>query len=229
MSLSMMNLFTMPLPIGLHMGGWRHRDAYDQTAMNFRHILELTQIAERGKLDAVFLADGNGVRDMDKPDLFAANSLTARPVGFEPVTLFVALAQYTKHIGLASTATTTYEEPYTLARKFLSLDHLSNGRAIWNVVTTSHAGDSRNFGKDEHPERSDRRARAMEFVEIVRGLWDSWAEDAFPQDKSAGQFLHPERVRTLYHKGNYFSVEGPLNVARSPQGQPVLCMAGQSD
>lgn len=225
----MMNLFTMPLPIGLHMGGWRHRDAYANTAMNFQQILELTQLAERGKLDAVFLADGNGVRDMEKPELFAANSPTARPAGFEPVTLFAALSQHTTHIGLASTATTSYEEPYTLARKFLSLDHLSEGRAIWNVVTTSNAGDSKNFGKEEHAQRSDRYGRAKEFVEVVQGLWDSWAGDAFPQDKESGRFLRPERVVTLNHKGDHFDVQGPLNVARSPQGQPVLCMAGQSE
>lgn len=225
----MMNLFTMPLPIGLHMGGWRHRDAYSDTVMNFDQILELTRLAERGKLDAVFLADGNGVRDMDKPELFAANSPTARPAGFEPVTLFAALARHTTHIGLAATATTSYEEPYTLARKFLSLDHLSSGRAIWNVVTTSNAGDSKNFGKDEHAQRSDRYGRASEFVDVVKGLWDSWADDAFPQDKRSGRFLRPDRVKTLDHEGQHFSVQGPLNVARSPQGQPVLCMAGQSE
>lgn len=166
---------------------------------------------------------------MEKPDLFAANSPTARPAGFEPVTLFAALSQHTTHIGLASTATTSYEEPYTLARKFLSLDHLSDGRAIWNVVTTSNAGDSRNFGKEEHAQRSDRYGRAIEFVKVVQGLWDSWADDAFPQDKASGHFLRPERVTALNHKGEHFSVQGPLNVARSPQGQPVLCMAGQSE
>jgi N-acetyl-S-(2-succino)cysteine monooxygenase len=225
----MMNLMAMLVPNGCHMGGWRHPDAYPDTVMNFDIIVEIARIAERGQLDAIFLADGNAVRDMDKPELFAANTPTARPAGFEPVTLFAALAQHTKHIGFVSTATTTYEQPYTLARKFLSLDHLSKGRAVWNVVTTQYEGDSVNFGHDRHMARDERYERAWEFLSVVKGLWDSWAEDAFPQNKETGQYLDPSRVHVLNHKGKQFSVAGPLNITRSPQGWPVICMAGQSE
>ncbi len=225
----MMNIMAMPSIIGGHLGAWRHRSSYATTVMNLDILVELAQLAERGKLDALFIADGNGVRNMDKPGLFAVNSPTSRPAGFEPVTLFAALSQHTQHIGFVATATTTYEQPFTLARKFLSLDHLSKGRAVWNVVTTQHAGDSLNFGFDEHMPRLDRYDRAEEFVEVVKGLWDSWAEDAFLEDKATGMFLNPARVHTLNHKGKNLAVSGPLNVARSPQGRPIICMAGQSE
>jgi FMN-dependent oxidoreductase (nitrilotriacetate monooxygenase family) len=148
---------------------------------------------------------------------------------FEPVTLLSALAMHTTRIGLLATATTTYEEPYTLARKFASLDHLSQGRACWNIVTTSNELDSHNFGKDEHLARYDRYERAREFVEVCKGLWDSWAEDAFLQDKATGRYLDISKVRLLNHKGKHFSIRGPLNVARCPQGYPILFSAGQSE
>jgi len=224
----MMNLLTMPNLTGGHLGGWRHKDNWSDIIMNFDRIVELTRIAERGKFDAIFLADGNAVREMDKTELFAANWPSARPVGFEPVTLLTALSQHTKHIGLAATATTTYEEPYLLARKFASLDHLSKGRAGWNVVTTSNAGDSQNFGLEQHVARDIRYERAREFVEVAKGLWDSWADDAFPVDKASGRFLEPSRVHTLNHEGTHFKVKGPLNITRPPQGYPVMFMAGQS-
>lgn len=216
-------------PLGAHLAGWRHRDAFPSSAMRLDHAVQLAITAERGKLDFLFLADGNGVRQMDKPDLFAANSPSDRPTVFEPVTLFSALSQRTNHIGFVATTTTTYEEPFTIARKFASLDHLSGGRSGWNLVTTQYAEDAKNFGHDEHIGRQDRYERARESLDVVRSLWDSWADDAFVQDKSTGRFLDPSKVRLSNHKGKYFSVKGPLNVARTPQGQPVVFMAGQSE
>ena len=215
--------------LGGHLGGWRHPDSFPMTTMRLDCMIEMARIAERGKLDLMFLADGNGVRQMDKPALFAANSPSDRPAVFEPVTLFAALAQHTRHIGLVATTTTTYEEPFTIARKFASLDHLSGGRAGWNLVTTQYVEDAKNFGRDEHVGRVERYERARESLDVVRALWDSWATDAFLQDKSTGRYLDPGRVRLTNHRGSHFAVKGPLNVARAPQGQPVVFMAGQSD
>jgi alkanesulfonate monooxygenase len=225
----MMNLMTGILGLGHHLSGWRHRDSWPSTVMNIDNAIWIGKEAERGKLDLLFIADGNAVRQMDKPKLFAANSPSDRPAVFEPVTMLSAVAMFTQHIGLLATATTTYEEPYLLARKFGSLDHLSKGRACWNIVTTSYPGDSVNFGRADHMSRAERYERAEEFVEICKGLWDSWAEDAFLQDKATGQYLDPAKVHTLNHVGKHFSVQGPLNVARPPQGYPVMFMAGQSE
>ena len=216
-------------PIGGHLAGWRHRDSFPRTAMQLGNAIEIAKLAEQGFFDLMFLADGNGVRQMDKPTLFAANSPSDRPVVFEPVTLFSALSQHTQHLGFVATATTTYEEPYTIARKFASLDHLSAGRAGWNLVTTQYVEDAKNFGYDEHVGREDRYERARESLDVVRKLWDSWAEDALVQDKATGQYLDPARVRLTGHRGKHFTVKGPLNVARTPQGQPVVFMAGQSE
>jgi alkanesulfonate monooxygenase len=166
---------------------------------------------------------------MDKPALFAANSPSDRPVVFEPVTLYAALSQHTSHIGFVATATTTYEEPFTIARKFASLDHLSGGRCGWNLVTTSYAEDALNFSHAEHVARETRYERAKECLDVVRSLWDSWGSDAFVQDKATGQYLDPSKVRLTNHKGKHFRVKGPLNVARTPQGQPVVFSAGQSE
>jgi FMN-dependent oxidoreductase (nitrilotriacetate monooxygenase family) len=225
----MLNLVTMPVTIGSHLGGWRHPDAWSDTVLNLRHIVQAAQTAERGKFDTLFLADGNGVRDLDNPTLFAANVPAARPSGFEPTTVLSALSMVTKHIGLIATSTTTYDEPYLVARRFASLDHLSEGRAGWNMVTTQYGPDSLNFSRPEHAAREVRYERAEEFVEVVKGLWDSWGDGAFIQDKVTGQFLDPGKVHVLNHVGKHFSVKGPLNISRSPQGQPVLFMAGQSE
>ncbi len=225
----MMNLMTGILGLGHHLGGWRHPDSWPDTVMNIDHAVWIAKEAERGKLDLLFIADGNAVRQMDKPALFAANSPSDRPAVFEPVTMLSAVSMFTKHIGLLATATTTYEEPYLLARKFASLDHISHGRACWNIVTTSYPGDSVNFGKAEHAPRPDRYERAEEFVEVCKGLWDSWATDAFLEDKASGRYLDPAKVRRLNHVGKHFSVQGPLNVARCPQGYPLMFMAGQSE
>ena len=225
----MMHLLAIPNMIGAHLGGWRHPTAYDDPVMNLPRMIEYARLAERGRLDGLFLADGNGIRDMDKPALFAANFPSARPGVFDPVVLMTALAGHTERIGLVSTATTTFDEPWVVARRFASLDHVSGGRAGWNAVTAANAGDAFNFGHAHPVGREDRYARADEFIEVVRGLWDSWADDAFVQDKASGQFLDPSRVRRLDHAGRFFNVAGPLNVPRTPQGQPVVFTAGQSD
>jgi N-acetyl-S-(2-succino)cysteine monooxygenase len=216
-------------PTGAHLAGWRHPDSWKPVVMNLANIVKVAEIAERGKCDFVFLADANGVPHMSDPVLFEACGPSARPAAYEPLTVLSAIAMKTSHVGLVGTATTTYEEPYLLARKFLSLDHLSGGRAAWNLVTTSDPEDALNFNRDEHVGRTERYERAGEFAQVVRGLWDSWAEDAFPEDRTTGQFLRSERVHVLNHQGKHFSVRGPLNLARSPQGQPVLFSAGQSE
>ena len=225
----MMNLVVLGLPMGSHFAGWRHPDAFAKSATSFESALALAQLAERGKFDLVFLADGNGVRNMTRGEIFEANLPTARPGWFEPVTLFAAMAQHTRHIGFVATATTTFEEPYLVARKFASLDHLSGGRAGWNVVTTSDPEDALNFSLDEHVARDLRYARAREFLDVVKGLWDSWADDAFLEDKASGRYLDGGRVRALNHQGVHFKVKGPLNIARPPQGHPVIFTAGQSE
>ena len=225
----MMNIVGLPGVVGGHLGGWRHPSSFDNSVMNLDAVLELARTAERGKLDAIFLADGNGVRDMDRPELFAANFPSARPVGFEPTTMLSAVSMVVKNIGVVATATTTFDEPWHVARRFASMDHVSGGRAGWNLVTASNPGDALNFGMDAHMARPDRYERAQEFYEVVVDLWDSWAPDAFVQDKATGQFLDPTRVRHIDHVGKHFRVKGPLNVARTPQGRPVVFMAGQSD
>jgi FMN-dependent oxidoreductase (nitrilotriacetate monooxygenase family) len=225
----MMHLMTGLGGLGGHLGGWRHKDSWTHTSMDLGHSIEIAQLAEKGKFDLLFVADGNAVRQMDKPALFAANSPSDRPTAFEPITHLTAVAMHTKHIGLLATATTTYEEPYLLARRFASLDHLSNGRACWNVVTTSYPGDALNFSRTEHMPRIERYERSVECVEICKGLWDSWAEDAFIENRATGQYLDPTKVHVLNHKGRHFSIKGPLNVSRMPQGYPVLFLAGQSD
>ncbi len=224
----MMNLITALHSIGYHPGGWRHPEAWSQPSVNFEQNLQTAKTAERGKFDMLFTGDSNSVK-MGSRELLRAGSMNGRPVAFEPVTLLSAIAMHTKNIGLLATATTTYEEPWTLARKFASLDHISGGRACWNVVTTSTFADALNFSKTEHLPADQRYERARECVEVCKGLWDSWADDAFTQDKESGQFLDPDKLHVLDHKGKYFGVKGPLNIRRPPQGHPVLFMAGQSE
>lgn len=225
----MMSLLTIPSPVGGAVGAWRHPEAWQNTVLDLRCMIELAQIAERGKFDAIFLADGNGVRQLDDPEMLAATSPSDRPAVFEPTTLLSALSMCTEHIGLVATATTTYEEPYLVARRFASLDHLSAGRAGWNVVTTSDPQDALNFSYVEHVDRAKRYARAVEFVDVVKGLWDSWDSDAFIQNRETGRFLDPARMHVLNYKGEHFSVRGPLNITRGPQGHPVVFTAGQSE
>ncbi len=210
---------------GHHVSAWRHPDAQIDAGHNFEHYKQITQTAERGLFDTIFLADSPAVWG-GSPETQSRNGKIAH---FEPVTLFSALSAVTTHIGFVSTASTTYEEPYTLARKFASLDHLSAGRAAWNVVTTGNENAAANFGLEHHPEHSQRYERAEEFLEVVKGLWDSWEDDAFIADRESGVYFEVEKLHTLNHKGKYFSVKGPLNVARPPQGYPVIVQAGASE
>jgi FMN-dependent oxidoreductase (nitrilotriacetate monooxygenase family) len=202
---------------GHHVSGWRHPDA-QAGSENFDLLRRVTQAAEAAKFDMVFLADGL------TSSVDAHPSMIAR---FEPLTLLSALAVVTDRIGLAATASTTYGEPYHVARAFASIDHLSHGRAAWNIVTTSYARTANNFSKS-HPEHDERYAVAEEFVDVVRGLWDSWDDDAFIKNKATGIYAEPSKVHLLDHKGKYFSVKGPLNIPRPPQGHPVLIQAGSS-
>lgn len=224
-----MNIMTLLTSVGMHLTGWRHPDAWSETVINFGQAAECARMAEQAKLDMLFLADGNGVREMGNRALFEAMSPSSRPAGFEPLTLLSALATVTERIGLVATATTTYDEPFHVARRYASLDHLSGGRAGWNIVTTSYEGDALNFSHDSHVPKDLRYERAREFVDVVLGLWDSWGDDAFPQDKQSGRYLDADRVKALDHVGKHFQVKGPLNVARCPQGRPVLFHAGQSE
>ncbi|MGN8170958.1 MULTISPECIES: LLM class flavin-dependent oxidoreductase [Agrobacterium] len=202
---------------GHHVSGWRHPKA-EAGSENFDLLRRVTQAAEQAKFDMVFLADGltSGVD--------AHPSTIAR---FEPLTLLAALALVTDKIGLAATSSTTYGEPYHTARAFSSIDHLSHGRAAWNIVTTSYARTANNFSKS-HPAHDERYAVAEEFVDVVRGLWDSWDDDAFIKDKQSGIYADPNKVHMLDHQGQYYSVKGPLNIPRSPQGHPILIQAGSS-
>lgn len=209
---------------GHHVAAWRHPESQADGRFNFKHLKHVTQVAERGLFDAVFLADGLAAQL--RP---GAEGRTAYGGGFEPVTLFSALSAVTEHIGFIATASSTYEDPYILARKFASLDLLSDGRAAWNVVTTGGAEAAGNFGLTAHPEHAQRYERAREFVEVVKGLWDSWEDDAFLLDKESGYFYDPSKVHELNHQGKHLSVRGPLNVPRPIQGHPVIVQAGASE
>ncbi|WP_437882316.1 LLM class flavin-dependent oxidoreductase [Pseudomonas sp. LRF_L74] len=209
---------------GHHVAAWRHPEAQADASQDFEHFKRIAQTAERGKFDALFIADVVALwgHHID------ALSRTARGEHFEPLTLLSALAAVTDRIGLIATATTTYNEPYHIARKFASLDHLSKGRAGWNLVTSVVSDEAWNFGREQHVEHADRYQRAEEFHDVVKGLWDSWDDDAFVRDKQSGLYFDPDKLHVLDHKGEHFSVRGPLNVARPPQGHPVLVQAGAS-
>ena len=211
---------------GHHVAAWRHPDAYADGGLDFTHYKRLAQTAERAKFDMAFLADGVAVRrDHNLESLSRSGQL----VHFEPLTLLSALSAVTEHIGLVATASTTYNEPYHIARKFASLDYLSSGRAGWNVVTSASEAEAHNFNRDKHMEHALRYERAREFLQVVTGLWDSWDDDAFIRDKETGLYFDPDRLHVLNHKGKHFSVQGPLNVARPPQGYPVIVQAGASE
>jgi alkanesulfonate monooxygenase len=194
--------------------------------MKLERWIEFAQTMERGKLDMLFIADGIGVPGADNLAAMRANPQVDR---FEPFTLLSALAAVTKHVGLAATAHTTYNEPFHIARKFASLDHLSGGRAGWNFVTGANAEDAHNFSRESHTVHGERYDRAEEFADIVLGLWDSFDDDAFVRDKATGQYLDPSKFHVLNHKGKHFQVKGPLGVPRPPQGHPVLIQAGKSE
>ena len=211
---------------GHHIAAWRHPGSQADAGVNLQHYIALAQTAERGLFDQVFVADSPGVQNHGNDESL---SRQGRLSYFEPVTLWSALAAVTKHIGFVATASTTYEDPYLLARKFASLDHISGGRAAWNVVTTSADNVFGNFGQEAHPDPAVRYERATEFVDVVKGLWDSFDDDALIRDKASGVYLDPAKLHTLNHVGKHFRVKGPLNLERPPQGYPVIVQAGSSE
>lgn len=209
---------------GQHIAAWRHPDQPTDGATSLPFHIELAREAERGLFDAYFLADGLAIAFGG-----GIEGGNAKVAGFEPVTLFSALAGHTKNLGFIATASTTYEEPYNLARKFASLDLISDGRAGWNVVTTATESAAHNYNLDQQHPHAVRYARAAEHVDVVKKLWDSFEDDAFIRNRETGQFFDPEKVHYTNHKGDHFKVKGPLNVSRSPQGHPVIVQAGQSE
>lgn len=211
---------------GHHIAAWRHPGSQIDSGINIDHYIEVAKTAERGLFDQVFVADAPGISHRGDKESF---SRQGRVSHFEPVTLWSALAAVTKHIGFVATASTTYEDPYLLARKFASLDHISKGRAAWNVVTTAADNVHGNFGLDKHPTPEERYEKAHEFVKVVKGLWDSFEDDAFIRDPESGVYFDPDKLHTLNHKGKYLKVAGPLNIERPPQGYPVIVQAGSSE
>ncbi|HXG19054.1 MAG TPA: LLM class flavin-dependent oxidoreductase [Methylomirabilota bacterium] len=212
-------------PVSIHTAAWRYPGAFADANFNFAHYKRFAQTLERGRFDAFFMADHLAVMNMPLPALKRSATVTS----FDPLTLLPALATVTEHLGLIATASTTYNEPYHIARKFASLDHISGGRAGWNVVTSANPREALNFGREEHVEHGERYRRAREFIDVVTGLWDSWADDAFIRDVEAGVYFDPAKMHILGHKGRYFSVRGPLNIARPIQGWPVIVQAGASE
>jgi alkanesulfonate monooxygenase len=212
-------------PVTIHTGAWRYPGAYADANFNFAHICDFIRKLEVGKFDTFFMADHLAVLNMPMDALKRSGTVTS----FEPMTLLPALAMVTERIGLVATGSTTYDEPFHVARRFSSLDHISGGRAGWNIVTTSNPNASMNFGREEHLEHDERYRRAREFYDVVTGLWDSWADDAFIRDQQSGVFFDPDKLHVLNHKGKYLSVRGPLNIGRPVQGWPVIVQAGASD
>ncbi|OUL96743.1 LLM class flavin-dependent oxidoreductase [Paraburkholderia hospita] len=212
-------------PVSLHTGAWRFPGAYPDANFNIAHLKRFVQTLERACFDAFFMADHLAVLNMPPAALRRSHTVTS----FEPLTLLAALSSVTERIGLIATSSTTFDEPYHVARRFASLDHLSGGRAGWNLVTTSNPDAALNFGLEAHVEHGERYHRAREFYDVVTGLWDSWADDAFVRDVESGVFVDTERMHVLGHKGEHLSVRGPLNIARPVQGWPVVVQAGSSE
>jgi N-acetyl-S-(2-succino)cysteine monooxygenase len=221
-----MKLGWLMSPAGNHPAAWLHPGAELHGANNFAHYVNLVRKCEAAKFDFVFQADAAGARDGNMRALSRAPRFMNI---WEPLSLLSALVATTERIGLCGTMSTSYYEPYNLARQFASLDHLSNGRAGWNVVTSAHPAGGYNFGRDGLEDHALRYERAREFVEICFGLWDSWDDDAFVLDRASGIYFDPDKMHYLHHKGQYFSVRGPLNIARPPQGRPVIIQAGGSE
>ena len=215
---------------GSNMASWRHPTAVTDAAINLDYYRDLTRRAEEAKLDFAFFGDGLYISEKSHPNFLNR---------FEPLTLLAALAMETTHIGLAATLSTTYSDPFTVARQFMSIDHISGGRAGWNVVTSPLEGSAANYAKSwdgnagdlnlEHPAHDLRYRMASEYIDVAKGLWDSWEDDAFIRDQPSGQFIDQDKMHQLNHVGEFFSVQGPLNISRSPQGRPVLIQAGSSE
>ncbi|GBF78434.1 LLM class flavin-dependent oxidoreductase [Paenibacillus sp. 598K] len=206
--------------VGGNIAGWRHPEVPSDASVSLDFYKRQAITAERGKFDLVFIADGLYINERSIPHFLNR---------FEPLTILSALASVTSRIGLVGTLSTSYSEPFNVARQFASLDHISGGRAGWNVVTSPLEGSAGNFGREHHPTHGERYEIAEEYIEVVRGLWDSWEDDAFVRDKASGVFFDPAKLHALNHKGKHFSVTGPLNIARSRQGQPVIFQAGSSE
>ena len=219
-----MRLCAFIMATGHHVASWRAPGIPLENGTNFAYWAKLARMSEEAKLDAIFLYDGAAISNIP----IGPMSHGDRATFFDPMTLLSALAVVTSKIGLVSTSSTTYDQPYYVARRYLSLDHLSGGRAAWNMVTGVNLREALNFGAAPM-DHDERYRRAREFTEVVRGLWDSWADDAFIMDKQSGRFFDPEKVQWLNHKGDYFTCAGPMCVPRSPQGQPVLVQAGGSE
>ncbi|EFL18198.1 LLM class flavin-dependent oxidoreductase [Streptomyces sp. C] len=205
---------------GHHDAAWRHPGSSPERVTDVRYFQELARTAERGRLDSIFFADGVALWGKARYNALG---------GFEPITLLSAIAAVTEHIGLIATVSTTFNEPYNLARKFASLDHISGGRAGWNIVTSGTLDEARNFNREEHLEHGLRYDRAREFLDVATKLWDSWEDDAIVLDKERGIYADTDKLHPAAHKGEYFGVAGPLNVPRSPQGYPLLVQAGSSE
>lgn len=208
--------------VGEKISDWRHPNIPSDASVNFDFYKEQAQVSERGKFDFIFIADALYINEKSNPHYLNR---------FEPLTILSALAAVTSHIGLVGTLSTTYSEPYAAARQFASLDMISGGRAGWNVVTSGLEKTALNFSKsiDEHLNHTERYDMAEEFVTVMKGLWRSWEDDAFVRDKESGTFFNPEKMHRLNHEGKYFSVQGPLNIGRSNQGEPVIFQAGSSE
>lgn len=221
----MMKLGAFMRPISIHTAAWRYPGAYSDANFNYHHYQTFVQTLERGRFDAFFMADHLAVMDMPMDALKRSATVTS----FDPMTLLPALAATTKHLGLIATASTTYNDPFHVARKFASLDHISGGRAGWNIVTSANEMEAKNFGLESHMAHDERYQRAREFYDVVTGLWDSWADDAFIRDVDEGVYFDPEKLHVLEHVGKYLSVRGPLNIGRPIQGWPVIVQAGASE
>lgn len=208
--------------VGGNIAGWRHPDIQADASVRLDYYANQAQKAESGKFDLVFIADGLHINEKSIPHFLNR---------FEPLTILSALAAITSKIGLVGTVSTSYSEPFTIARQFSSLDHISHGRAGWNVVTSPLEKTALNFGKtkEEHPDHAKRYRIASEFLQVTKGLWDSWEDDAFIRDKETGVFFDPDKLHPLHHRGEFFSVQGPLNIERSKQGRPIIFQAGSSE
>ena len=212
-------------PVSIHTASWRYPGGMPDANFNLKAIVGFAKKLEQGCFDAFFMADHLAVLNMPMDALKRSATVTS----FDPLTLLPALAMVTEHLGLIATASTTFEPAYTIARRFASLDHISGGRAAWNLVTTSNPDAALNFGLEEMMDHGERYRRAREFVDVITGLWDSWADDAFIRDAAGGIYFDPDKLHVLDHKGEFLSVRGPLNIARPIQGWPVIVQAGASE
>ncbi|MCU6794490.1 LLM class flavin-dependent oxidoreductase [Paenibacillus sp. WQ 127069] len=220
MSNKQMKLGAALLATGEQMASWLYPGTPADGAINLEHYKQMVQKSEAGKLDFAFIADGLFINEVTMPQYLNR---------FEPVTAISVLSAHSSHIGLVGTVSATYSEPFTVARQFASLDLLSGGRAGWNLVTSALDGAALNYSRNQHPSHADRYELADEHLSVVKGLWDSWEDDAFSRDKESGVFFDPEKMHRLDHKGKHFSVQGPVNIGRSPQGYPVIFQAGSSE